>query len=135
MTVNPAVDSNSCGISRTLEHDVVLVHADDDCPDLFDTSSFVSPDGSNGLSGDRVRIRAAWQLLEFVACGASPPPCPPAARAGTTYLIMTGGIGADDVPGAPPELTDRGGTFDLTIMTTHGQLLDRSIPRHRHLRR
>ena len=124
MTVNPTVDSHSCGIFEDFSNTMWFSYTPTTTAQtLFDTFSFVSPDGSTDFLAIEFVFEQHGSSLDFVACGGFPATVSIKARAGTTYLIMIGGMGADDVPGAPPELTDRGGTFDLTIMTTRGQLL------------
>ena len=123
MTANPAVDPRSCGVFEDFSNTMWFSYTSTTTAQtLFDVFSFVSPDGSTDFLAIVFVFAQHGSSLDLVACSAFPATVSFKAQAGTTYLIMSGGLGADDVD-APPELTDRGGTFDLTIMTTHGQLL------------
>jgi hypothetical protein len=123
MTANPSVDPKSCGVFEDFSNTMWFSYTPTTTTQTqFDVNSFVSPDGSTDFLAIIIVLAQHGSSLDVVACDAFPATVRFRAEAGTTYLIMSGGLGADDVD-APPELTDRGGTFDLTITTTHGQLL------------
>jgi hypothetical protein len=90
---------------------------------LIDVNSFVSADGSTDFLAIVFVYAQTDGGLDLVACGAFPATVTIPAEAGTTYLIMVGGLSASAVPDEDPNLLDRGGTFDLTIAPIKGRIL------------
>jgi hypothetical protein len=91
---------------------------------IADVNSFVSPDDP---TKDFLAIVFVYAVgpggeLTLVGCSAYPATVTFPAEAGTTYLIMVGGLSAE-VTGEP-ELSDKGGTFELTLRALRG-LVDR----------
>jgi hypothetical protein len=122
MTANPAVDPKACGRFEDFTNTMWFSYTPTrTAQTLFDVFSFVSPDGSTDFLAIVFVFAQHGSSLDLVACSAYPATVSFRAQAGTTYLIMSGGLGADDT--GVPELSDRGGTFDLTIVTTHGRVL------------
>jgi hypothetical protein len=90
---------------------------------LADVNSFVSPDGSTDFLAIVFVYAQTDTGLDLVACSAFPATVFFPAEAGTTYLIMVGGLSATALPDEDPALLDRGGTFDLTITPIRGRIL------------
>jgi hypothetical protein len=89
---------------------------------LVDINSFVSEDGSTDfLAILFVYARATDGTLTAVGCSAFPATVFFTAKAGTTYLIVSAALDAEDT--GEPELSDHGGTFDLTIEPIRGRVL------------
>jgi hypothetical protein len=89
----------------------------------IDVNSFVSSDGSTDFLAIVFVYAQTGGGLELVACSAFPATVTIPADAGTTFLIMVGGLSASAVPDEDPGLLDRGGTFDLTIQPIRGRIL------------
>jgi hypothetical protein len=82
----------------------------------------VSEDGSTDfLAILFVYAKAANGSLTLVGCSAYPATVTFNASAGTTYLIMSAALDAEDT--GEPELSDHGGTFDLAITAVKGRVL------------
>jgi hypothetical protein len=90
---------------------------------LIDVNSFVSNDGSTDFLAIVFVYAQTDSGLDLVACSAFPATVTIPAEAGTTYLIMVGGLSASAIPDEDPNLLDRGGTFDLTIAPIKGRIL------------
>jgi hypothetical protein len=89
---------------------------------LVDLNSFVSDDGSTDfLAILFVYAQAANGTLTPVGCSAFPATVFFTASAGTTYLIVSAALDAEDT--GEPELSGHGGTFDLTIEPIRGRVL------------
>jgi hypothetical protein len=89
---------------------------------LFDINSFVSNDGSTDfLAILFVFAQQSDGTLSLVGCSAYPATVIVTAQAGTTYLVLSAALGADDT--GEPSLSDHGGTFDLTIQPVRGRVL------------
>jgi hypothetical protein len=89
---------------------------------MVDINSFVSSDGSTDfLAIAFVYAQQPGGSLALVGCGAYPATVFFSARAGTTYLVVSAALGADDT--GDPALSDHGGTFDLTITPIRGRVL------------
>ncbi len=82
-----------------------------------DVNSFVSQDGST----DFLAIVFVFAGSNLVGCSAFPATVAFGADAGTTYTIMVAGLPAGEC--CPPELSDRGGTFDLSITAVRGRVI------------
>jgi hypothetical protein len=87
---------------------------------MADINSFVSDGSTDFLAILFVYARSNGQLT-LVGCSAYPATVFFSASAGTTYLILSAALGADDT--GEPELSDHGGTFDLTIQPIRGRVL------------
>ena len=123
MTSNPAVDPASCGefegFSNTMWFAYTAVKSG---PTIVDLNSFVSGDGSTDfLAILFVYAKAANGSLTLVGCSAYPATVTFGASAGTTYLILSAALDADDT--GEPELSGHGGTFDLTITAVRGRVI------------
>jgi hypothetical protein len=90
---------------------------------MIDVNSFVSTDGSTDYLAIVFVFAQTDGGLDLVACGAFPATVFIPVEAGTTYLIMVGGLSASALPDEDPNLLDRGGTFDLTIERVRGRIL------------
>lgn len=88
---------------------------------MVDINSFVSDGSTDFLAILFVYAVGPNGQLTQVGCGAYPATVFFSATAGTTYLIVSAGLGADDT--GEPELSDHGGTFDLTIQPIRGRVL------------
>jgi hypothetical protein len=88
---------------------------------MVDINSFVSDGSTDFLAILFVYAQSANGQLTLVGCSAYPATVFFTASAGTTYLILSAALGADDT--GEPELSDHGGTFDLTIQTIRGRVL------------
>jgi hypothetical protein len=87
---------------------------------MVDINSFVSDGSTDFLAILFVYAQSNGQLT-LVGCSAYPATVFFGASAGTTYLILSAALGADDT--GEPELSDHGGTFDLTIQPIRGRVL------------
>ena len=87
---------------------------------LVDINSFVS-DGSTDFLAILFVYAQTSSGLTLVGCSAYPATVVFQASAGTTYVILSAALGADDT--GEPELSDHGGTFDLTIEQVRGRIL------------
>jgi len=87
---------------------------------MVDINSFVSDGSTDFLAILFVYAQSNGQLT-LVGCSAYPATLFFSASAGTTYLILSAALGADDT--GEPELSDHGGTFDLTIQPIRGRVL------------
>lgn len=115
MTENPAVDPSEClgelafpgPLSNTMWFEFTAARRG---PLFVDVNSFVSADGSTDfLAG----VFVLTEDLTVIGCAAYPATVEFEAQRGTTYLIMVTGLPAEFTQ--EPELSDRGGTFALTI--------------------
>jgi hypothetical protein len=88
---------------------------------FFDVNSFVSDGSTDFLAILFVYAQSSSGQLTLVGCSAYPATLFIEASAGTTYLILSAALGADDT--GEPELSDHGGTFDLTIQPIRGRVL------------
>jgi hypothetical protein len=121
MTENAAVDPTTCGRFEDFTNTMWFSYTPTaSAPTVVDEFSFVSPDGSTDFLAILFVFARHGSSLDLVACSAYPATVWFKAEAGTTYVIMSGGLGADDT--GAPEFSDRGGTFDLTITTIHGRV-------------
>jgi hypothetical protein len=122
MTANASVDPAACGEFEGFSNTMWFSYTPSRrALTIVDVSSFVSPDGSTDFLAIAFVFAKHGSSLDLVGCSAYPATVFFTAAAGTTYLIMVGGLGADDT--GEPELSDRGGTFDLTIMTIRGRVI------------
>ena len=122
MTANGSVDPFACGDFEGFSNTMWFSYT----PSrkgltMADVNSFVSPDGSTDYLAIVFVFAQHGSALDLVGCGAYPATVFFPAEAGTTYLIMVGGLGADDT--GDPALSDHGGTFDLTIAAIRGRVL------------
>jgi hypothetical protein len=88
---------------------------------VIDVNSFVS-DGSTDYLAILFVFAQTGSGLDLVACSAYPAQVSIPAEAGTTYLIMVGGLTSTPFPD-DPALLGHGGTFDLTITPVRGRIL------------
>ena len=88
---------------------------------LVDLNSFVSDGSTDFLAILFVYARASNGTLTPVGCSAFPATVFFQAAAGTTYLIVSAALDAEDT--GEPELSGHGGTFDLTIERIRGRVL------------
>jgi hypothetical protein len=88
-----------------------------------DVNSFVSSDGSTDFLAIVFVYAQTDGGLDLVACSAFDATVFIPAEAGTTYLIMVGGLSTGAVPDEDPDLLNRGGTFDLTINPVQGRIV------------
>lgn len=100
--------SNTMWFSYTAERTALTV---------VDVNSFVSVDGST----DFLAIVFVYASSQLVGCSAFPATVMFGAEAGTTYTILVAGLPTGEC--CPPELSDRGGTFDLSITAIRGRVL------------
>jgi hypothetical protein len=123
MTSNPAVDPASCrefeGFSNTMWFSYTPAKSG---VTMVDINSFVSEDGST----DFLAIAFVYRVetngsLTLVGCSAYPATVFFTASAGTTYLILSAALDADDT--GEPALSGHGGTFDLTVTGIRGRVL------------
>ena len=123
MTSNPAVDPASCGEFEGFSNTMWFAYTPAKSGlTLVDLNSFVSDDGSTDfLAILFVYAKAANGSLTLVACSAYPATVTFSASAGTTYLILSAALDADDT--GEPELSDHGGTFDLAITAVRGRVI------------
>jgi len=88
---------------------------------VVDVNSFVS-DGSTDFLAILFVFAKTGGGMNLVGCSAYPATAYLPAEAGTTYLIMVGGLSSTAVDD-DPTLLDHGGTFDLTITPVRGRVL------------
>ena len=88
---------------------------------VVDVNSFVS-DGSTDYLAILFVFAKTNGGMDLVACSAYPAQVTIPAQAGTTYLIMVGGLTSTPFPD-DPALLGHGGTFDLTITPIRGRIL------------
>jgi hypothetical protein len=88
---------------------------------MVDINSFVSDGSTDFLAILFVYAQSNNGQLTLVGCSAYPATVFFGASAGTTYLILSAALGADDT--GEPALSDHGGTFDLTIQPIRGRVL------------
>jgi hypothetical protein len=123
MTSNAATDPASCGefegFSNTMWFSYTPTKSG---TTIVDLNSFVSEDGSTDfLAILFVYARAANGNLTLVGCSAYPATVTFNASAGTTYLLLSAALDAEDT--GEPELSGHGGTFDLFITAVKGKVL------------
>jgi hypothetical protein len=87
---------------------------------MVDINSFASDGSTDFLAILFVYAQSNGQLT-LVGCSAYPATVFFGAQAGTTYVILSAALGADDT--GEPALSDHGGTFDLTIQPIRGRVL------------
>jgi hypothetical protein len=123
MTSNPAVDPASCGEFEGFSNTMWFAYTSAKSGlTVVDLNSFVSDDGSTDfLAILFVYAKAANGTLTLVACSAYPATVTFSASAGTTYLMLSAALDADDT--GEPELSGHGGTFDLAITAVRGRVL------------
>lgn len=123
MTSDPAVDPATCGEFEGFSNTMWFAYtAAKSGPTVVDLNSFVSDDGSTDfLAILFVYAKAANGSLTLVGCSAYPATVTFGASAGATYVILSAALGADDT--GEPELSDHGGTFDLTITAVRGRVI------------
>ena len=123
MTSNAAVDPASCGEFEGFSNTMWFAYtAAKSGPTIVDLNSFVSEDGSTDfLAILFVYAKAANGSLTLVGCSAYPATVSFGASAGTTYLILSAALDAEDT--GEPELSDHGGTFDLAITAVRGRVI------------
>jgi hypothetical protein len=85
-----------------------------------DVNSFVSADGSTDFLAVVFVYRVNGGPPELVGCSAYPATVVFGADGGATYQIMVAGLSAEAT--GEPELSDRGGTFDLSIAALRGRV-------------
>ena len=88
---------------------------------VVDVNSFVS-DGSTDFLAILFVFAKTDGGMDLVGCSAYPATVFLPAEAGTTYLIMVGGLSSTAVED-DPALLDHGGTFDLTINPVRGRIV------------
>jgi hypothetical protein len=123
MTSNPAVDPASCGEFEGFTNTMWFAYTPAKSgTTIVDLNSFVSEDGSTDfLAILFVYAKAANGSLTLVGCSAYPATVTFGASAGTTYLILSAALGADDT--GEPALSGHGGTFDLAITAVRGRVV------------
>jgi hypothetical protein len=116
-----AADPSSCGefegFTNTMWFSWTAARS---TPTMVDINSFVS-DGSTDFLAILFVYAQSNGGLTLVGCSAYPATRFFGATAGTTYVILSAALGADDT--GEPELSDHGGTFDLTIQPIRGRVL------------
>ena len=88
---------------------------------IVDVNSFVSADGSTDFLAVVFVYRDDGGSLTLLDCGAYPATVFLAAEGGASYLIMVAGLSAEAT--GEPELSDRGGTFDLILTAIKGRVI------------
>ena len=88
---------------------------------IIDVNSFVSEDGSTDYLAGVFVFRDDGGTLTQLDCGAFPATIFLNAQAGATYLIMVSGLSTAATD--EPDLSDRGGTFDLSITAIKGRVI------------
>jgi hypothetical protein len=123
MTSNAANDPASCGDFEGFSNTMWFAYtAARSGPTIVDLNSFVSEDGSTDfLAILFVYAKAANGSLTLVGCSAYPATVTFGASAGTTYLLLSAALDAEDT--GEPELSDHGGTFDLTVTAVRGRVV------------
>jgi hypothetical protein len=90
-------------------------------PTIVDVNSFVSEDGTTDYLAGVFVFRDDGGTLTQIDCSAFPASVFLTAQAGATYLIMVSGLSTEATE--DPDLSDRGGTFDLSITAVKGRVL------------
>jgi hypothetical protein len=123
MTSNAEHDPASCGEFEGFSNSMWFAYtATRSGPTIVDVNSFVSEDGSTDfLAILFVYARAADGTLTLVGCSAYPATVTFGATKGTTYVILSAALDAEDT--GEPELSDHGGTFDLAITAVRGRVV------------
>jgi hypothetical protein len=123
MTSNAATDPADCGDFEGFSNTMWFAYtAAKSGPTIVDVNSFVSEDGSTDfLAILFVYAKAGNGILTLVGCSAYPATVTFGATAGTTYLILSAALDAEDT--GEPELSDHGGTFDLTVTAIRGRVI------------
>ena len=123
MTSNPATDPASCGEFEGFSNTMWFAYTPTKSgTTVADLNSFVSADGSTDfLAILFVYAKGSNGSLALVGCSAYPATVTFNASAGTTYLILSAALDAEDT--GEPELSDHGCTFDLTIIAVKGRVL------------
>ena len=88
---------------------------------MVDVNSFVSADGSTDFLAVVFVYAVSGGTQTLVDCGAYPATVFLNVQAGVTYLIMVAGLSTAATE--EPDLSDRGGTFDVTITAIKGRVL------------
>jgi hypothetical protein len=88
---------------------------------IVDVNSFVSSDGSTDFLAVVFVYRDDGGSLTLIDCGAYPATVFLPTEGGASYLIMVAGLSAEAT--GEPELSDRGGTFDLIITAIKGRVI------------
>jgi hypothetical protein len=123
MTSNAANDPDSCGEFEDFSNTMWFSYtAAKSGTTVVDLNSFVSVDGST----DFLAILFVYAVgsngsLTLVGCSAYPATVTFNASAGTTYLLLSAALDAEDT--GEPELSGHGGTFDLFIAAVKGRVL------------
>ena len=123
MTSNAANDPADCGDFEGFSNTMWFAYTPTKSgPTIVDLNSFVSEDGSTDfLAILFVYARAANGSLTLVGCSAYPATVTFSASAGTTYLILSAALDAEDT--GEPSLSGHGGTFDLAITAVRGRVI------------
>ena len=123
MTSNAANDPADCGDFEGFSNTMWFAYTPAKSgPTIVDLNSFVSEDGSTDfLAILFVYARAANGSLTLVGCSAYPATVTFSASAGTTYLILSAALDAEDT--GEPSLSGHGGTFDLAITAVRGRVI------------
>ena len=123
MTSNAAVDPDSCGEFEDFSNTMWFSYRPAKSGvTMVDINSFVSEDGST----DFLAIAFVYRVESsgsrtLVGCSAYPATVVFTAKAGTTYLIVSAALDAEDT--GEPELSDHGGTFNLAVIPIRGRVL------------
>ena len=123
MTSNAATDPASCGDFEGFSNTMWFAYtAAKSGITVADLNSFVSEDGSTDfLAILFVYAKGANGSLTLVGCSAYPATVVFNASAGTTYLLLSAALDAEDT--GEPDLSGHGGTFDLTITPIKGRVI------------
>ena len=123
MTTNAAVDPASCGQFEGFSNTMWLSYTPTKSGlTMADINSFVSSDGSTDFLAIAFVYRQETNgSLTLVGCSAYPATVFFSASAGTTYLILSAALDAEDT--GEPALSGHGGTFDLTVSAVRGRVL------------
>jgi hypothetical protein len=123
MTSNAATDPASCGEFEGFSNTMWFAYTSAKSgTTVVDLNSFVSEDGSTDfLAILFVYARGSNGSLNLVGCSAYPATVTFNASAGTTYLMLSAALDADDT--GEPDLSGHGGTFDLAITPVKGRVL------------
>ena len=88
---------------------------------IVDVNSFVSSDGLTDFLAVVFVYRDDGGTLSLVGCSAYPATVTLNAARGASYVIMVAGLSTEATE--EPDLSDKGGTFDLMITTIKGRVL------------
>lgn len=123
MSENSAVDPATCGdLPGALSNTMWFRYAPTrDAMTIVDVNSFVSEDGTTDFLAGVAVYRVQGSTHTLITCAAYPATIFLPAKGGATYLILVAGLNAEAT--GEPELSDRGGTFDLTIQPIKGRVL------------